>query len=757
MANGPLRGIRQDGTVPDVEEGQVGDVRISKNRALHVILRDENGNYVNAAGGGGGGGADPVGLKNIAQNPINPATEEKQDDIITAIGALNFLTDAELRASPVPVSGPLTDAELRATPVDVLGPLTDTELRATPVPVSGPLTDAELRATPIDVVGLVVISGSVDVSGSSIIANAGTNLNTSLLALESGGNLAAAVTALQILDDWDESDRAKVNIIVGQAGVAGGAGAVSATTQRVTLGSDDPAVTALQIIDDWDESDRAKVNPIAGQAGVQGGSGVVTALTQRVVLATDVALPAGTNTLGKVDQGAPAVVANRWPVILIDSTNDPLDLTEGGQTGIKVMVVGDNDKFVRGAQAHNTSQVGGPVVSGAIGSSSPLSVITDGFVTNLWADLNGRLQINGDSSMTPLLIDGAGVTTPISISGTVSISSGTVSVSGTITADTELAAAINFSDSLSATQTTAPVVALCELFNGSTLDRMRSIINGINTTGTGFQGVGILAQLDDTSTSSVTENQFAVVRMTSARGLHVHPRTNGGIAIFTDPASTSTDGEVNPTVTKIANFPYLYNATTWDRTRSVANATNSTGTGIQAVGLIAQLDDSSPTSITENQFGNLRMSAERGLLEAGIARTANPTAYTALAAATKFLDKLGKTVISDSAPRELEVHQTTAISNSTAETTILTAGASGVFHDLKTLIISNKTNTAVTVTIKDATAGTTRLVLNVPVLGQLIIPFSTPVSQNAAANNWTATLSALSVDVDIFVQAIKTV
>lgn len=48
------------------------------------------------------------------------------------------------------------------------------------------------------------------VSG-TVTANAGTNLNTSLLALESGGNLAAAAASLSVLDDWDESDRCKVN------------------------------------------------------------------------------------------------------------------------------------------------------------------------------------------------------------------------------------------------------------------------------------------------------------------------------------------------------------------------------------------------------------------------------------------------------------------------------------------------------------------------------------------------------------------
>lgn len=101
--------------------------------------------------------------------------------------------------------------------------------------------------------GLLVNLGAnndVTVTG-TVTANAGTDLNTSALALESG-NIASVKTSVEIMDDWDESDR-------------------------------------------------AKVNPIVGQAGVQGGSGVVGANTQRVVLATDVALPAGTNNIGDVD------------------------------------------------------------------------------------------------------------------------------------------------------------------------------------------------------------------------------------------------------------------------------------------------------------------------------------------------------------------------------------------------------------------------------------------------------------------------
>jgi hypothetical protein len=61
-------------------------------------------------------------------------------------GDTGSLTDAQLRATPVPVSGTVT----------ATGPLTDAQLRATPVPVSGtvtatgPLTDAQLRASRVN-------------------------------------------------------------------------------------------------------------------------------------------------------------------------------------------------------------------------------------------------------------------------------------------------------------------------------------------------------------------------------------------------------------------------------------------------------------------------------------------------------------------------------------------------------------------------------------------------------------------------------
>jgi hypothetical protein len=62
-------------------------------------------------------------------------------------------------------------------------------------------------------------------------------------------------------------------------------GAATAAKQDTQITAEQAIQAAVQIMDDWDESDRAKVNAIVGQAGVDGGSGAVTAKTQRVTQA----------------------------------------------------------------------------------------------------------------------------------------------------------------------------------------------------------------------------------------------------------------------------------------------------------------------------------------------------------------------------------------------------------------------------------------------------------------------------------------
>lgn len=116
---------------------------------------------------------------------------------LETINVLGPLTDAQLRAAAVPVSGPLTDVQLRAAPVPVsgtvaTGSLTDAQLRASAVAVSGPLTDTQLRAVPVPVSGTVAAilaePISVDDNGASLTTDGTYDERYS------GGKLAVATT-----------------------------------------------------------------------------------------------------------------------------------------------------------------------------------------------------------------------------------------------------------------------------------------------------------------------------------------------------------------------------------------------------------------------------------------------------------------------------------------------------------------------------------------------------------------------------------
>lgn len=94
--------------------------------------------------------------------------------------------------------------------------------------------------------------------------------------------VAAMLTALQIMDDWDESDRAKVNLIAGQAGITAGAGAVAANTPRMTMASDSPDVTALGSV-----SDAAVTNPASSASTIAALKGMLSLMSSDETAATN--------------------------------------------------------------------------------------------------------------------------------------------------------------------------------------------------------------------------------------------------------------------------------------------------------------------------------------------------------------------------------------------------------------------------------------------------------------------------------------
>jgi hypothetical protein len=171
---------------------------------------------------------------------------------------------------------------------------------ANPLPVSdaggsltvdGPLTDAQLRASAVPVSG-TFFQATQPISG-TVTANAGSNLNTSTLALEAGGNLAAAATSLATLDNIVAGNEAQVDVITLPALPAGdnNIGNVDIVTMpAVTL---DALPAGTNNIGDVDVLTLPSL-----PAGNNNIGDVDIASLPSVTLN---ALPAGTNNIGDVD------------------------------------------------------------------------------------------------------------------------------------------------------------------------------------------------------------------------------------------------------------------------------------------------------------------------------------------------------------------------------------------------------------------------------------------------------------------------
>lgn len=116
-------------------------------------------------------------------------------------------------------------------------------------------------------------------------------------------------------------------------------------TGTVDLGATDNAVldaiaASVAVMDDWDESDRAKVNLIVGQAGIAGGTGTDGATVPRVTLATNVPLPAGTNGIGKLTANSGVDIGD------VDVTSISAGTNLIGDVGIQPRTTNGLDTFM---------------------------------------------------------------------------------------------------------------------------------------------------------------------------------------------------------------------------------------------------------------------------------------------------------------------------------------------------------------------------------------------------------------------------
>jgi hypothetical protein len=160
--------------------------------------------------------------------------------------------------------------------------------------------------------------------------------------------------AAEIMDDWDETDRAKVNIIAGQAGVTAGAGSVAANTPRVTHASDDPVTTSVQLIDDAIVTDDAGFTPA----------------TTKVMMAGFEFDDTSPDSVNEGDGGAARMSANRNIYTTIRDA-------AGNERGLNIDANGALASVASGAGADGSGVSGNPVrVAGSDGTNTR-SLLTD--------------------------------------------------------------------------------------------------------------------------------------------------------------------------------------------------------------------------------------------------------------------------------------------------------------------------------------------------------------------------------------------
>lgn len=220
--NPVLVGGRYDSSARTLGDGDVGALALTT--AGFVIISDGGGNISIDDGG-----------NVITVDGTVAATQSGAWSITDISGTVSLPTGASTAAKQ-PALG--TAGSASADVLTVQGIASMVALKV----------DGSAVTQPISAASLPLPSGAstalLQTAGNAHLSNIFTLLETELEPY-----IIASSTSLGVIDDWDESDRAKVNLIVGQAGIASGAGVVGATVPRVTLASDDPAVALLTTID----------------------------------------------------------------------------------------------------------------------------------------------------------------------------------------------------------------------------------------------------------------------------------------------------------------------------------------------------------------------------------------------------------------------------------------------------------------------------------------------------------------------------
>lgn len=340
------------------------------------------------------------------------------------------------------------------------------------------------------------------------------------------------------------------------------------------------------------------------------------------------------------------------------------------------------------------------------------------------------LTVQGIASMTPLLVNGSGVTQPVS--GTVTANQGgapwSVSQSGTWTVQ----------------QGTPPWTIQGDSASGA------------SNAGNPVKGGGVFNTTQPTVTTGQTVDAQYTARGAAIVATGVDAFTVAGSGTFTVAGTVTSNQGTSPWVDNITQFGGV----------ALSTGTGASGTGIPRVTV------SNDSNILATQSGTWTVQQgtppwqQVGNVASASADSGNPVkvgcvAHTVLPTAGSdgnrfdcMADKFGRLAVVMNGDRALATTGTVTVS-STTETTLLASVAS-TFLDVTHLSCTNNSATLVRIDIRDATAGTIRFSRALAASGGgFVDDFNMPFPQSAAGNNWTVQLSAAVTDVRCDILAMK--
>lgn len=772
-------------TIDTVTDGRAAAVGITNKRAMLVTLQT-------SAGADTGVSASPlqVSLANTAAN----GTAVKVDGSAVTQPVSGPLTDTQLRASAVPVS--LTSTTITGT-VTISGAVTNAGTFA----VQDTVLDAALisqEATTSGVKGLTIF-GAVTTNAPTY-----TTLKSDALSLDTAGLLRVSLkdtpaNTNKLLVTADAITFASPQHIIADSGtISTITNVVHVDDNSGSLTVDNGGTFAVQATLSAETTKVIGVTRTADGAGnlvtstgnaldinIKSGNLTTLPVTNAGTFAVQATVAAGATNIAKAEDVASADADVGVPAMAIRKASPA---NTSGTDGDYEMLQISAGRLWSSATIDSALPAGANVIGHVITDTGSTTAVTgtvtvSGTVTTT-PPSNASTNIAQINGVTPLM--GNGVTGTGSQRVTIASDNTAFAVNSTLSAETtKVIGTVNVAASQTiavtntgtfATQATLAAETTKVIGVTRTSDGAGNLLTSNSTTYTAKFGLdaNLLGTL---GTAFTTAGKVDVkgadgdvfVRQATAGNLNMTEASAASILTsvqLIDNTVTSQGTALGTTNTSLMGGSVTTNAPTFTTgqinqlslttagglridLKDTASNTNNLNVNIAASGATV------PVSIAGTVVVDDLAAAATGAAvpsnaqyQGNIAKTSLPAAGSDGNLTGNMSDKFGRSVMLNNAIRDIMGTQTTTITASTSETTIITAAAS-IFHDLVSIFISNTSATATRVDIRDVTAGSVIFQLYIPAGDMRGLSLTTPWPQTSVNTAWSATSSTSVTDLRI--------